>query len=261
MRGIFTLTPVESKKLIAKGIVAMEEVKTAMEKGKVIIAGGTTNGYIVRELLKKDIDPYNYTVGIVTEGKLCMADFDKVTKPISIVNGEISTKPWLEVLKEFNGSDVFIKGANAIDMEGKAGILLGVRNGGTIGQSLGILSAVGAQLIIPAGLSKLIPSVEEASKVTGIDTYYRKDGMAVGMMVVSGDIITELEAIEILTGAYGTCIASGGVLGSEGAVTIVVEGTKEEVDATMDIVKEIKEDYSADGYKRYCPCNDPCEMY
>jgi hypothetical protein len=41
MRAVFTLTPAESKRLIAKAVVQMEEVQVANERGYVIIAGGT----------------------------------------------------------------------------------------------------------------------------------------------------------------------------------------------------------------------------
>jgi hypothetical protein len=38
--GILVLTPAESKRLIAKAVLAMTQVKRALEKGRVIIANG-----------------------------------------------------------------------------------------------------------------------------------------------------------------------------------------------------------------------------
>ncbi len=57
MRAVFSLTPAESKRLIVKGVVQMEEVKVAKERAYIIPAGGTTNGFITQELLKDQIEP------------------------------------------------------------------------------------------------------------------------------------------------------------------------------------------------------------
>ena len=60
------------------------------------------------------------------------------------------------------------------------------------------------------------------------------------MPVVNAFVITEIEAIKILTDADAVHIASGGVGGSEGAVTIVVNGSEEEVKKVFDLVDSIK---------------------
>ena len=44
MKAAFTLIPAESRRLIAKAIVEMDEIKIAMENAYVILNGGTTNG-------------------------------------------------------------------------------------------------------------------------------------------------------------------------------------------------------------------------
>jgi len=46
----FTLTPSESKRLIGKGVAALPEVKNAR---RIIIIGGSTNGYVVEEILQQ----------------------------------------------------------------------------------------------------------------------------------------------------------------------------------------------------------------
>jgi len=48
-----------------------------------------------------------------------------------------------EVLKNFGPESVFIKGANAVDPEGNAGVFTAHPSGGTIGFAYGILSARG----------------------------------------------------------------------------------------------------------------------
>ena len=45
MKTIFTLTSAESRRLIAKAVVSMPEVKTAWEKAYLLLAGGTTNAF------------------------------------------------------------------------------------------------------------------------------------------------------------------------------------------------------------------------
>lgn len=48
MKRQFVLTVSESKRLIAKGVAALPEVKRAMEEGMVVVATGTTNAYVLR---------------------------------------------------------------------------------------------------------------------------------------------------------------------------------------------------------------------
>lgn len=45
-KALVTLTPAESKRLIAKGVAAMPEVKNALGSGIIIFARGTTNTYV-----------------------------------------------------------------------------------------------------------------------------------------------------------------------------------------------------------------------
>ncbi|MDI6811737.1 MAG: hypothetical protein QMD80_08765, partial [archaeon] len=48
---LITLTPSESKRLIAKGVKNLEEVQRALKHGTIIITLGTTNAYVVEEIL------------------------------------------------------------------------------------------------------------------------------------------------------------------------------------------------------------------
>ena len=49
--GVMAFTPAESKRLIARAVVAMTPVRRALENGRVIVAGGTTNAYVAEEIL------------------------------------------------------------------------------------------------------------------------------------------------------------------------------------------------------------------
>ena len=53
-------------------------------------------------------------------------------------------------------------------------------------------------------------------------------------------MVTEIQALEILTGVTATHVASGGVAGSEGAVILVVEGVEAVVLKAFELVQSIK---------------------
>jgi hypothetical protein len=241
VRGLFTLIPSESKRLIAKAVAALPEVQHALKHGRLVIGLGTTNGYIIRELLGRDIDPERHTAGWVTDGELKVQDRDIRPKGTVLIKGEPVDMDAEEAVQDFTPDDVIIKGANAVDMSGVAGVLLASEVGGTIGNVIGVLAARGSHLIIAVGLEKLIPSVDAAADMLGIQKISHAIGKKVGMMPLRfGQVVTEIDALDILFGVEAVHVASGGVLGSEGAVTIAIEGEEERVKATMDLVREIK---------------------
>ncbi len=55
MRALFVLTTSESKRLIGKAVARMERVQRAMEKGKILISHGSTNVYVIEEILGKEM--------------------------------------------------------------------------------------------------------------------------------------------------------------------------------------------------------------
>jgi hypothetical protein len=68
MKAAFTLIPSESRRLIAKAVIQMKEVKIAKKKAYIILGGGTTNGYVAQELLgRRDIEPV-FTAGTSITG-------------------------------------------------------------------------------------------------------------------------------------------------------------------------------------------------
>jgi hypothetical protein len=239
--GIFALTSSESKRLIAKGVVAMTEVKRVLQKGRLVIANGTTNAFVIEEILGNKVPKGRYSAGIVTNGALQITEKEDRFLPFVLEDGQISKSMTRDVLEKFEAGDVFIKGANAIDPYGNAGIFMASANGGTIGTSLGFLAAAGALLIVPVGLEKMIPDVIDASRKCGIGRLKYALDWKVGLMpLVNATVITEIEALAYLTGVVATHVGSGGFGGSEGAVSLVIEGTDEQVSQTLDLVKSIK---------------------
>ena len=239
--GIAVLTPAESKRLIAKAVAVLPEVRAAMKKGRVVIAGGTTNAFVAEELLGVSISKVHYTAGIISGGELSVTTNEGRLQPYILVNGQAVEMRYQDIIKEFEAGDVFIKGANAVDMYGNAGVIVAGDSGGTIGAVWPTLVARGSHLIIPVGLEKLVPSVIEASERCGIGRFKYATGYPVGLIpVVNGQVVTEIQALEILAGVVSTHVASGGVGGSEGAVVLAIEGIEEDVSEAFELIKSIK---------------------
>lgn len=257
-----TLTSAESKRLIAKAVARLPEVTGALGRGTVVIAGGTTNAYVAEEILGETVPKERYTAGIVTDGLLCVTPPELRYPPIILKAGKRVSISLQEALESFGPDDVFIKGANAIDPQGFAGVIVANPTSGTIGAALPIIAARGSHLVVPCGLEKLIPSVVAAARVTGIDTFDYSLGTPVGMMpLVNARVITEIEAIRVLAGASATHVASGGVGGSEGSVTLVIHGESEDVRTAFELIKAIKGEPGIPALRRECAsCKSQCVL-
>ena len=51
-RKIFVFNPSQAKRLIAKGTLNLIQVQDALKSGKILVGAGTTNAYVLEELLK-----------------------------------------------------------------------------------------------------------------------------------------------------------------------------------------------------------------
>lgn len=170
MKTVFTLTSAESRRLIAKAVVAMPEFKKAWESAYLLLAGGTTNAFIAQELLGRDgIEPGRCTVGISTDGLLCVTNPDsRKSFPNVFYKGEKSDKTLVEALADFHAETVVIKGANAVDMNGYVGIITSGFDGGTVPRIIGPVTSKGLKFITPVGLEKLVPSVQASAKRSAV---------------------------------------------------------------------------------------------
>jgi hypothetical protein len=241
MQALFTLTVSESKRLIARAVVAMPEVERARSEGYLVVGRGSTNAYIVEELLKRDVEKENYTAGQVIRGVLCVLPQAMRSKPVTFHEGRILDVDPAEVLGDIRQGDVLLKGANAVDHSGKVGVLMAGPAGGTMGQFYMAMKAQGAGIIFPVGLEKLVPSVEKAARYGGRFSLGMTVGARTGMACVAdGTVITELEAVKILFGLKGVHFASGGFGGAEGSVTLIVEGGESDVKRCVGVVEGIK---------------------
>jgi hypothetical protein len=248
MRALFVLTPTESKRIIGKAVANMEEVKKAKQYYRLLIGHGSTNVAVAEEVLGREkvtelFKRERYLSGITKNGILCTT-LGEEKPPILVLNRGVPEPPadtMSELLRDFGAESVFVKGANAVDPEGNAGAFVAHPEGGTIGWAIGTILARGIQLIVPVGLEKLVPSVKESVAKCGQLKLDYCQGMRVGMIpLTGGKVVTEIEALRMLTGVESFHVASGGYADTQGAVTLISEGSEETVGKAIRMIEEIK---------------------
>ncbi len=239
--AIVMLLPRESKRLIAKGVLALPEVKRVLDSGYFIVSRGVTPAYILEELTGQEQNKGNSTAGIVTSSRLASVIEEDRLGPWVFKDGNLSEEPAPQALANFKARDVSIKGANAVDPDGNIGVLAADGAGGTVGGIWGTITARGAHWVAPVSLERLIPSVIEAAKHCGNHLWDYTMGQAAGLMpVVNAKVVTEIQALELLTGVTAVHVASGGVAGSEGAVVLALTGEEEVVKSAFELVESVK---------------------
>ena len=258
------LTPAESKALISKAVAQMEVVKKALSEGTVVIHPSSSTFFLVKELTGSEPDTEHWVLGAVLAQGLCRtagregkhytlgAHLDKVENlkdmmaafPFKWVIKDrklISGIPLGEILSDLGPGDVYVKGCNALDVKGNAGVLFGHAGGGTIGYVQTAQRKKGFKIILPIGLEKLIPvSISQAARTARRTAFEYGMGMPCGLMPVRGTVVTELQAIEILSGAKAHPNASGGLGGAEGGLVLAIEGDRDQVTKAIDYVEQSK---------------------
>jgi len=239
--ALVILLPRESKRLLAQAVLQVPEVRRVLKKGWFVLSRGVTPAYILEELTGQPTDKGNSTAGIVTNSRLASVIEEDRLGPWVFKNGQLSETAAPEALSHFTSSDVSVKGANAVDWNGNIGVLAADGMGGTVGGIWGTLTARGSHWIAPVSLERLIPSVIEAARVCGNHLWDLTMGQSAGLMpVVNAHVITEIQALEILTGVKATHVASGGVAGSEGAVILSLSGQETTVRQAFELIETIK---------------------
>jgi len=241
LKATVVMTSSECKRLIGKGVAAIPEVKKALRSGLVVIIKGTTNSYVAEEVLGEPIEKADFRRGVVLPGRLGGSPPpDREISDVIIENGKVVDLTLEEAVQRLRGSDVLIKGANALDPSGMAGIYVGSSTSGTIGLSIGTLMARGVNFIIPIGLEKLIQTpIPDLVRDLGIDSIDLSTGLKIGMMPAIGRVVTEIEAFKLLTGVSAINIGGGGVNGAEGSRTFLFKGGEESVTRAFQLAREI----------------------
>lgn len=242
------IPPAAGKRLIAKSLVRHPAIQTALKSGTIVIVAGTTNGYVAEELLAacgntEDFSRQRFFRGITLPPYQKTTDTgrlpDESRFPGDVV---IRERTWLrgktifDVVDELREGDVVLKGANAVDLSRKqAGVLIGHPKGGTIVAALKAVVGRRVRLILPVGLEKRVST--DLHSIAGCLNIPGAHGAR--MLPVPGEIVTEMEAVLLLTGANAELVAAGGVCGAEGAVWLAVSGTAEQEESAKAVLADI----------------------
>ena len=244
----FVVTPSAGKRLIAKALVSHPTVSNALKSETVVIVAGTTNGYVAEEILNSLGISYGFSrkrffrgitlppgSGVTSEGRL--TDESEFPGDVVITNGAWrKDKTIFDVIDELKEGDVILKGANAVDLHKKhAAILIGNPKAGTITVALQAVLGRRVRLIIPVGLEKRVCGdlycLAEKVNLPG--------AKGARLFPVPGQVFTEIEAVNLLTGATVEMIAAGGVCGAEGSYWLSISGTKEQEAAAAKLVASV----------------------
>ena len=244
----FVMTPAAGKRLIARATAAHPAVQTALKSGTVVIIAGTTNGYVAEEVLKNlgqsaGFSRSRFFRGITlppcrptTEtGRL--PDESQFPGDVVIVDGVWQHGLTIfDVADKLKEGDVILKGANAVDLPRRhAAVFIGHPKGGTIAVALQAVTGRRVRLILPVGLEKRVTG--DLDQLAALVNAPGARGPR--LFPAPGEVITEIEAISLLTGAKASLVAAGGVCGAEGSVWLAVSGTPEQEEAAQGILKQV----------------------
>ncbi|MFC1694073.1 hypothetical protein ACFL1R_11255 [Candidatus Latescibacterota bacterium] len=239
------LTVSESKRLIARAVAQMPIIKRVLDEGMIIITKGTTNTYVAEEITSQKIEK-----GAFVRGGIYPVKGEKRLKPstrlsdIVLINGKIIKGLSLtDAVKELKQGDVVIKGANALDYANKtAGVFIyssPTASSGTTGKFIPYAVARKAHIVVPIGLEKNV-----AGNVVNLTKKMNEPleslNRTLSMFLLTGEIVTEIEALKILTGISAFQAGAGGIGGAEGSVILVLRGQKEQVEKALQLVEEIQ---------------------
>ena len=214
----FCVTTAMGKRLIGKGIARLPQIQSVLQAGALVIIAGTTNGYVAEEILTALGQAEGFTrVGfrrgatVAPDSKLPQVD---LPGDVIIVDGTWQeSKTIFDVVDDLKAGDIVLKGANAFDPYGQAAVQIGHPQGGTIHAALAAVYGRRVQLIVPVGVEKRV--FEDVGALA--KDVNAPDASGPRLYPIPGDVFTELDAIELLTGAEARLIAAGGIYGAEGS--------------------------------------------
>ena len=240
MRIQVTFTVSEAKRIIAEGIAALPVVKTAFKTGNIFLKGGTTVSAVCEVLTGKSL---NILGRISTRGALTAKSNPGKFHCALIQKGEFddADQSLESIVQKLGPDDVVVIGANAIDSNGNAAMMYGASFGGPPGKIISGLMSECRNVIIAAGLEKFIPgSLLETIQRTSRKSVDKAMGMAVGLTPIVGRIFTEVEAVSALADVDCFVVGKGGILGAEGATTLVVDGSRSQVSRIEKLIETVK---------------------
>ena len=248
MMKSYVITPAAGKRLIARAVARHPAVEQALQGNRVVIVAGTTNGCVAEEILRNlgrdgEFDRRRFFRGITlppkrpTSKQGRLPDESGFPGDVVIVKGEWQPgKTIFDVVEDLEEGDVIVKGANALDLSRKrAGILIAHPRGGTIGVGLQAVIGRRVRLLVPVGLEKRVNV--DLDRIAALLNAPGTQGPR--FCPVPGEVITELEAVSLLTGARAELVAGGGVSGAEGSVWLCVSGDGEQEEMVRELLEGI----------------------
>lgn len=228
-QAVVVLPQPVGKRVIARAVAKLPQVVQAQKEGLIVVGLGTTNAYVLEELLGRPVPKEKYCAGYVEEelGVLPQADQENM---VVLDRGAPNTLSWPEILNRLGPGDVVIKGGNALDPEGAVGVFVAAEDGGTVGKFYAAALARGVELVIPISRAKSVhASVSRLCQRLGKGRLAWASGSKVGLFPLHGTVITETEGVQILYGVNAEHVASGGVGRGQGAVVLLLWGESEPV--------------------------------
>ena len=70
------LNPAESKRLLAKTVASLPEIKNAYANGRLLVSTCSTSALVLEELTGEKLPPYTYCIGMVADGMLTTSNKD-----------------------------------------------------------------------------------------------------------------------------------------------------------------------------------------
>ena len=238
----FVLTVAMGKRLIARGMMADGQVRDAMLRHRLLIIGGSTNGYVAEEALRAlgadvEFDRRGFRRGVTTPSGVTPA-----ARPLGcdmlIDHGRVELgRDVFAIAPELECGDMIMKGANALYLAGgEAGVLIGHPQGGTVIPAIAAAIGRRVQLVAPVGLEKRVEL--PIARLAALSNAPDAEGPR--MCPLPGRTYCELDAIRTLTGAQAQLLAAGGALGAEGCVYLAATGTEEQIAAVRALAKELR---------------------
>lgn len=234
--------------MIGKALASHPVVQMALQSQTIVIIAGTTNGYVVEEIFatldrKGDFPRRRFFRGVTLPPTRATTDTGRIPDESEFPGDVVleqgvwqKGKTVFDVLDDLKEGDLILKGANALDLAQKrAAVLVGHPQAGTIGAALQAVVGRRVQLIVPVGVEKRVPgTLDDLAMLLNMPGAH-----GLRLFPAPGLVFTEIDAVELLTGARADIMAAGGICGAEGSVWLAVSGTTEQVDKANQLLKSV----------------------
>jgi len=247
----FLLTPAAGKRLIGRSFLRFASIRKALAERTVVIIAGTTNGYVAEELLGSigqgaDFSRKRFFRGVTLPPAYPVTESGRLSDETDfpgdvVINGGKWEKGLtvFDVADDLKQGDVIVKGVNALNIDKKqAAVYIGDLKAGTSNVLMQAVLGRRVELYLTANLEK---------RISG-DLHYLARKLNAGnasgprLFPLAGNIVTELEAIEIITGAKAELVAGGGVSGAEGSCWIAVSGSEKQIKTAENVINSVREE-------------------